>query len=80
MKRDRQNERRRLQNKAVRSEMRTRVKNALASGEAGGEEAAEALRIAVKRIDKAASKGIIHANQASRRKSRLMRQLATIEK
>lgn len=73
MKRDRQNERRRIRNKAVRSEMRTRVKNALSAGE---DEAGEALRTAIKRIDRAASKGVIHKNQASRRKSRLTRQLA----
>ncbi len=76
MKRDRQNERRRLRNKAVRSEMRTRVKNVLSAGESGEDDGGEALRMAIKRIDKAASKGVIHKNQASRRKSRLTRRLA----
>ena len=76
IKRNRQNERRRLRNKAVRSELRTRSKSAVAAAEAGGEDAVEALRAAVKRIDKAAAKGVIHKNQAANRKSRLMRRIA----
>jgi small subunit ribosomal protein S20 len=73
IKRNRQNEKRRLRNKAVRSEMRTRTKRALTEIEQGSEDAAEALRLAVKRIDKAAARGSIHKNQAANRKSRLMR-------
>ena len=46
------------------------------AAEDGAEEASEALRVAMKRIDKAAAKGIIHKNQASNRKSRLMKRLA----
>lgn len=76
IKRNRQNEKARLRNKAVRSEMRTRTKAAVATAEAGGEEAAEALRIALKRIDKAAAKGVIHKNQAARRKARLVKRVA----
>ncbi|MGA0863627.1 MAG: 30S ribosomal protein S20 [Ilumatobacteraceae bacterium] len=60
-------------NKAVKSELRTRVKNAI--GSAGTEKADEDLRLAVKRLDKAATKGVIHPNAAARRKSRLMRQI-----
>jgi small subunit ribosomal protein S20 len=75
IKRNRQNERRRLRNKAVRSEMKTRVKNAVGAAEAGDDTSTEALRQAVKRIDKAAAKGVIHKNEASRRKSRLVRRL-----
>jgi small subunit ribosomal protein S20 len=75
IKRNRQNEKRRLRNKAVRSEMKTRVRTALRTAEAGGDDAAEAVRMAVKRIDKAAAKGVIHKNAAARRKSRLMRRL-----
>lgn len=78
IKRNRQNEIRRLRNKAVRSEMKTRVKNALGEAEAGAEDSADAVRLAVKRIDKAAAKGIIHKNQASNRKARLMKRLASI--
>jgi small subunit ribosomal protein S20 len=79
IKRNRQNERRRLRNKSVRSEMKTRVKHALAKAEAGGEDAGESLRLAVKRIDKAAAKGVIHKNQAANRKARLMRRLASLD-
>lgn len=76
IKRNRQNEVRRLRNKAARSEIKTRVKNAVAAAQSGGEAGADALRLAIKRIDKAASKGIIHQNQAANRKSRLMKRLA----
>jgi small subunit ribosomal protein S20 len=76
IKRNRTNEGRRLRNKAVRSEIKTRVKIAVAASADTPEEATEALRMAVKRIDKAAAKGIIHKNQAANRKSRLMRRLA----
>lgn len=78
IKRNRQNERRRLRNKSVRSELRTRSKTALAEAEAGADGALDALRAAVKRIDTAAAKGIIHKNQAANRKSRLMRRIAKL--
>lgn len=73
IKRNRQNEKRRLRNKAVRSEMRTRTKGASAAAESGADDAAEQLRQALKAIDKAAQKGVIHKNQAARRKSRLVK-------
>lgn len=60
-------------NKAVKSELRTRVKTVVKT--VGGEENDEAVRIAVKRLDMAAAKGIIHPNQAARRKSRLMKRV-----
>ena len=63
-------------NKAVRSELKTRVKVALRESETGAENAGESVRVAQKRIDKAASKGVIHKNQAARRKSRLMKAAA----
>ena len=75
IKRNRQNEIARLRNKAVRSELKTRIKRAVTATETGSEESVEALTLAVKRLDKAASKGIIHKNQAARRKSRLMLRL-----
>ena len=75
IKRNRQNERRRLRNKGVRSELKTRVKRATQATETGADDAAEALRLAVKRIDKAAARGVIHKNQAANRKSRLMKRL-----
>jgi small subunit ribosomal protein S20 len=76
IKRNRQNEARRVRNKAVRSELKTRAKAAVTAAEQGADEADELARLAIKRLDKAASKGIIHKNQAARRKSRLARQLA----
>ena len=60
-------------NKAIKSELKTRSKNAIKS--AGGEDSDEALRLAVKRLDMAAAKGVIHKNQAARRKSRLMKKI-----
>ena len=75
IKRNRQNEKRRLRNRAVRSEMNTRSKAALEAAEHDDDAAAETLRLAVKRIDKAASKGVIHKNTAARRKSRLAREI-----
>jgi len=74
IKRNRQNEARRLRNKAVRSEMRTRTKRALAEAE-NGADSVEATRLAIKRIDTAAAKGVIHKNQAARRKSRLLKRI-----
>lgn len=58
-------------NKAAKSELKTRVKSALAS--VGTDTNADEVRLAIKRLDKAAAKGIIHPNQAARRKSRLMK-------
>ena len=78
IKRNLQNERRRLRNKAARSEIKTRVKRAVTAAESGAEDSVEALRLAVKKLDKAATKGIIHKNQAANRKSSLMRRLAKI--
>ncbi len=75
IKRNRTNELARVRNKAARSEVKTRVKTAIASAGAGTELAVEDLRIAVKRLDKAAARGIIHKNQASNRKSRLVRRI-----
>jgi small subunit ribosomal protein S20 len=79
IKRNRQNEKRRLRNKSVRAEMRTRGKSAVAAAEAGTEDSAELLRQAVKRIDKAAAQGVIHKNTAANHKSRLVRRIAAIE-
>ena len=73
IKRNRQTVKRQARNKAVRSELRTRTKRAIGAIEQGTEDSEEALRLAVKRIDKAAAKGVIHKNQAANRKSRLMK-------
>jgi small subunit ribosomal protein S20 len=78
IKRDRQNRRRHARNQAVRSEVKTRTKSALRAAETGSEDMAVRLELAVKRIDKAAAKGVIHANQAARRKSRLVRRFSAL--
>jgi small subunit ribosomal protein S20 len=75
IKRNRTNERRRLRNKAAKSEVKTRIKTALRSVELDADTAAEDVRVAVKRLDKAAARGIIHKNQAANRKSRLIRRV-----
>ena len=76
IKRNLQNEKRRVRNKAVRSEIRTRTKNAVAA--VGTDQEVEALRTAIKRIDKSAAAGVIHKNQAANRKSRLMRRVNSL--
>ena len=76
IKRNKQNEGRRLRNKAAKAEIKTRIKTAVRVGEEGGETSVESLRMAVKKLDKAAARGIIHKNQASNRKSSLMKRLA----
>jgi small subunit ribosomal protein S20 len=73
-KRIKTNAKRAERNKATRSELKTRVKSAVAA--AGTDEGPEAAQLAQKRLDKAASKGIIHKNQAARRKSRMMKRVA----
>ena len=75
IKRNRQTVKRAERNKAVRSEMKTRSKAAHTAVAETADNAAEAVRLAVKRIDMAATKGVIHKNAASRRKSRLMKKL-----
>jgi small subunit ribosomal protein S20 len=75
IKRNRTNEAARLRNKSAKSEVKTRIKTAVAAAETGAETAEEDLRLAVKRLDKAAARGIIHKNQASNRKSRLARHI-----
>jgi small subunit ribosomal protein S20 len=72
-KRNKTNAKRAERNKAVRSEMKTRTKHAL--GTVGTDDNDEAVRLAIKRIDKAASKGVIHPNAAARKKSRLMKRV-----
>lgn len=78
IKRNKQNLVRHERNKAVRSELKSRAKSALAAAEAGADDADERLRLAVKRIDKAAAKGVIHRNAAARRKSRLIAQIKRV--
>ncbi|HVV37495.1 MAG TPA: 30S ribosomal protein S20 [Acidimicrobiales bacterium] len=67
------NEKARVANKAVRSELKTRTKAAVTA--AGTETGPDALKLAIKKLDKAATKGVIHKNAAARRKSRLMKRV-----
>ena len=72
-KRNLTNAKRAERNKATKSELKTRVKTATTT--IGTDDNAEAVRVAVKRIDMAAAKGIIHPNAAARKKSRLMKKV-----
>ena len=76
IKRNRQTIKRQASNKAVRSELRTRTKRANTAIAEGASDSEESIRLAIKRIDKAAAKGVIHKNQAANRKSRLMKRAA----
>jgi len=76
IKRIRSSEKRRLRNRRFRTQARTYIKRARAQIEAGQlEEARKTVALAIRALDKAAEKGIIHKNNAARRKSRLMRRL-----
>jgi small subunit ribosomal protein S20 len=66
-----QSAKRRLQNRSQRSALRTAIKNARQAATAGGEQAEETIRLAVKKLDQAAAKHLIHKNAAARTKSRL---------
>ncbi|HIR57854.1 MAG TPA: 30S ribosomal protein S20 [Candidatus Gallacutalibacter pullicola] len=64
-----------LRNKSINSELKTEIKKANLAVESGAENKAEAVRLAVKKIDQAAAKGILPKNTAARRKSALVRKL-----
>jgi small subunit ribosomal protein S20 len=76
IKRNKQNEKRQERNKAVKSELKTRVRTATEAAASGADDAEAKVKAAISRIDTAATKGVIHKNQAARRKSRLMAQVA----
>jgi small subunit ribosomal protein S20 len=81
IKRNKQNEAARLRNKAVKSGLKTavrRVRQATDAGDAAG--ATEAMRAASRKLDKAASKGVIHKNQAANRKSALAKRVSSLSK
>ena len=81
IKRIRQNEKRRLHNRMYRNRARTLVKKARAAIESGDvEEAQRATMIAVRDLDKLASRGIVHKRNAARRKSRLTKQMMALVK
>ena len=79
IKRNRQNEKARLRNKAVKSSLKTAIRKFHAAVEAGDTAAAEALmRDASRKLDKAVSKGVIHKNQAANRKSAISKRQDTL--
>jgi small subunit ribosomal protein S20 len=79
IKRNRQNEKARLRNKAVKSSLKTAVRKFREAAEQGDVEQAAALqRVAARQLDKAVSKGVIHKNQAANRKSSIAKQAAAL--
>lgn len=64
-----------LQNKAVKSNLKTVIKKAEAAIAGGAEDAQQAVKVAFKKIDQAAAKGVLHKNTAARRKSGLAKKL-----
>ncbi|NLE97693.1 MAG: 30S ribosomal protein S20 [Propionibacterium sp.] len=80
-KRNKTNEVSRLRNKAVKSQLRTHVRNARAAiVEGDAEKAAELTKVANRHLDIAVSKGVIHSNQAANRKSALSTGAAALAK
>ena len=79
IKRNRQNEKKRLRNRVVRGTTRSVVKNAQKAIESGEvENSQSAVLSAISALDEAAQKGVLHKNNAARRKSRLMKRLAAL--
>jgi small subunit ribosomal protein S20 len=74
-KRMRQEQKRRLHNRSIKSLVRTQITKARNAIAVGDENSEEAVRQAVSELDRAAKKGVIHRNNAARRKSRLMKRL-----
>jgi small subunit ribosomal protein S20 len=79
IKRNRQNEKRRMRNKSVKSSLKTAIRKFHETAAVGDAEAASVLlRDASRKLDKAVSKGVIHKNQAANRKSAIARRLASL--
>jgi small subunit ribosomal protein S20 len=79
IKRNKQNEKARQRNKAVKSGLKTSVRQFREAAEAGNaEEATQAMQAAYVKLDKAASKGVIHKNQAANRKSAIAKRAAQL--
>ena len=80
IKRNRQNEKRRLRNKAVKSSLKTAIRKFNEAVQSGDAEAARTLlHDASRKLDKAVSKGVIHKNQAANRKSAIAKQAAALQ-
>jgi small subunit ribosomal protein S20 len=81
IKRNKQNEKARLRNKAVKSSLRTSVRRFREAADAGDvDTATQALRAASRQLDMAASKGVIHKNQAANRKSAIALRCAELQR
>ena len=79
IKRIRQNEKRRLRNKSVKSALKTAIRKFHTALESGDRELATTLaRDASRKLDKAASKGVIHKNQAANKKSAIAKRLQSV--
>jgi small subunit ribosomal protein S20 len=81
IKRNKQNEKRRMRNKAVKSELKTYIRKFREAADTGNaDEATAAMRAACRKLDKAVSKGVIHKNQAANRKSAIAKRAAALTK
>ncbi|HEY2441988.1 MAG TPA: 30S ribosomal protein S20 [Streptosporangiaceae bacterium] len=81
IKRNRQNEKARLRNKAVKSSLKTSVRRFREAAQAGDlDQTGTALRAACRQLDKAASKGVIHKSQAANRKSAIAKVYAELQR
>jgi small subunit ribosomal protein S20 len=79
IKRNRQNEAARARNKSVRSGLKTSIRRFREAADSGDtERARELARLAAKKLDKAASAGVIHKNQAANRKSAIIKRAADL--
>lgn len=79
IKRNRQNEKRRLRNKSVKSSLKTAIRKFNEASESGdAAKATELMRDASRKLDKAVSKGVIHQNQAANRKSAIAKRLQSL--
>ena len=79
LKRIKTNEKARLRNKAVKSSLKTSIRKFREAADAGERETAiEAMTVASRQLDKAAGKGVIHANQAANRKSAMAKRAASL--
>ena len=80
IKRNKQNEKHRQRNKAVKTSLKSSVRKFREAADAGDLDAATtAMRAACRNLDKAASKGVIHKNQAANRKSAIAQQAAELQ-
>ena len=79
IKRNKQNEKARVRNKAVKSSLKTSVRQFREAADAGdAEKVTQTMQAALTKLDKAASKGVIHKNQAANRKSAIAKRAAKV--